>query len=169
MQIYISCLAAYNSGISHGAWIVASANIEELQEQIDAMLKRSPMPNAEEWAAHDYDEFPNMGEHPDLKDICGYVELANSTYLPQECLNAIIENVHGDLDQARKDLDRVIGEFDDFRDYADDCADEMIACAGLGPGLNPLANYFDYDRFARDLRHDCTILDVNKGVLVLHH
>ena len=169
MQIYIACLEAYNNGILHGAWIEPSADIEELQEQIDAMLKRSPMPSAEEWAAHDYDEFPNMGEHPDLKDICGYVELADSSDLPQDCLNAIIENVCGDLDQARKDLERVIGEFDDFQDYADECADEMIACAGSGPGLNPLADYFDYDRFARDLRHDYTILDVNKGVLVLHH
>lgn len=169
MQIYICCLAAYNSGILHGAWIVASADIEELQMQIDAMLKRSPMPNAEEWAVHDYDGVPNMGEHPALEDICGYIELVNSTHLPQDCLNAIIENVHGDLDQARKDLERVIGEFDDFRDYADECADEMIACAESGSGSEFLANYFDYDRFARDLRHDCTILDVNKGVLVLHH
>ena len=169
MRIYIACLEAYNNGILHGAWIEPSANVEELQEQIDAILKRSPMPSAEEWAVHDYDEFPNMGEYPDLEDICGYVELANSTDLPQDCLNTIIENVHGDLVQARKDLDRVIGKFDDFREYADECADEMIACAGSGPGLNPLANYFDYDRFARDLRHDCTILDVNNGVLVLHH
>ena len=169
MQIYIACLAAYNNGILHGAWIEPSADVEELQKQIDAMLKRSPMPSADEWAVHDYNEFPNMGEYPDLKNICDYVELANSTDLPQDCLNAIIENVHGNLNQARKDLERVIGEFDDFRDYANECADEMIACAGLGPGLNSLANYFDYDRFARDLRHDCTILDVNKGVLVLHH
>ena len=169
MRIYIACLAAYNNGMLHGAWIEPSADIKELQEQIDAMLKRSPMPNAEEWAAHDYDEFPNMGEHPDLKDICGYVELADSSDLPQDCLNAIIENVCGDLDQARKDLERVIGEFDDFQDYADDCADEMIACAESGSGSEFLARYFDYSQFARDLRHDHTVLDVSKGVLVLHH
>ena len=104
MQIYIRCLAAYNSGILHGAWIVASADIEELQEQIDAILKKSPMPSADEWAVHEYDGVPNMVEYPDLKDICGYMELVNSTDLSQDCLNAIIENVHGDLDQAREDL-----------------------------------------------------------------
>ena len=169
MQIYIACLAAYNSGILHGAWIVASADIEELQEQIDAMLKRSPMPNAEEWAAHDYDQFPNMGEYPDLKDICDYVELANSTYLSQDCLDAIIENVHGDLDQAREDLERVIGEYHDFQDYADQRADDLIACAGLGQKIELLSPYFDYEKHARDLRNDCTVLDVSKGVLVLHH
>ena len=169
MQIYIACLEAYNSGILHGAWIEPSADAEELQEQIDAMLKRSPMPSAEEWAVHDYNEFPNMGEYPDLEDICGYVELANNTDLPQDCLNAIIENVHGDLDQARKDLERVMGEYHDFQDYADQCADDLIACAGSGQKIELLAQYFDYEQHARDLRHDYTILDVNKGVLVLHH
>ncbi len=170
MQIYIRCLAAYNSGILHGAWIVASANIEELQEQIDAMLKRSPMPNAEEWAAHDYDQFPNMGEHPDLEDICDYVKLVDSTDLSQDCLDAVIENVHGNLNQAREDLERVIGVYHDFREYAEECADDMIACAESGTGISEfLAQYFDYDAYARDLQHDCTVLDVSGGVLVLRH
>ena len=169
MKIYIACLEAYNNGMLHGAWIEPSADVEELQEQIDAILKKSPMPSADEWAVHDYDGVPNMGEYPDLKDICDYVELVHSTDLSQDCLNAIVENVHGNLDQARESLERVMGKFCDFRDYADQCADDAIECAESGSGSEFLAKYFDYEKHARDLRHDCTILDVSGGVLVLHH
>ena len=60
MKVYIACLAAYNSGTLHGEWIEPSSDVEELSEQIKAILKKSPAPDAEEWAFHDYDDFPNI-------------------------------------------------------------------------------------------------------------
>ena len=68
-QIYVACLASYNNGCLSGKWITPADTEEKLQAQIDAILKASPEPDAEEWAIHDYDNFPNLGEYPDNKDI----------------------------------------------------------------------------------------------------
>lgn len=51
-HIYVACLAAYNNGKLHGAWIDATQAPETIREAIQAMLKASPEPDAEEWAVH---------------------------------------------------------------------------------------------------------------------
>jgi antirestriction protein len=52
--IYVACLAAYNNGHLHGAWIDATQEPEEIEAEVQAILARSPIPHAEEWAIHDY-------------------------------------------------------------------------------------------------------------------
>ena len=54
-SIYVACLAAYNNGYLHGAWIDATQEPEEIEAEVQAMLAMSPVPKAEEWAIHDYD------------------------------------------------------------------------------------------------------------------
>ena len=44
-RFYAACLASYNNGELHGAWIDASTDTDEMQEQIDAMLRASKFPN----------------------------------------------------------------------------------------------------------------------------
>ena len=61
MQIYIACLAAYNSGYLHGKWIDVSSDEEEMKTEAQKVIKTSPVPDAEEWAIHDYDDFPKYG------------------------------------------------------------------------------------------------------------
>ena len=56
-RIYVACLAAYNNGILHGTWIDA----DDDADAVNAMLKTSPIPNAEELAIHDYEGFGNTG------------------------------------------------------------------------------------------------------------
>lgn len=66
-RVYVACIAAYNTGHLHGAWIDANQDADDIHEQIRAMLKASPEPGAEEWAVHDYDDLPDfLGEYPDL-------------------------------------------------------------------------------------------------------
>ena len=44
-RIYVACLASYNNGVLHGAWIDASTDVAEMQEQINSMLRASQFPN----------------------------------------------------------------------------------------------------------------------------
>lgn len=44
-RIYAACLASYNNGVLHGRWIDASADVDEMQAQISAMLRESRFPN----------------------------------------------------------------------------------------------------------------------------
>lgn len=44
-KFYAACLASYNNGVLHGAWIDASSDEEEMQEAINKMLRESKFPN----------------------------------------------------------------------------------------------------------------------------
>ena len=69
-RIYVACLAAYNNGELHGAWIDADQDADAIREEIAVILTTSPEPNAEEWAIHDYEGF---GDHKLATGAgCGY-------------------------------------------------------------------------------------------------
>ncbi len=59
-RIYVACLAAYNNGKLHGAWIDAAQDADDIETEVKAMLKASPEPGAEEWAIHDYEGFHGL-------------------------------------------------------------------------------------------------------------
>lgn len=151
-SIYVACLAAYNSGYLHGSWIVPSQDEEKLQEQINKILKSSPVADAEEWAIHDYDNFPNLGEYPGITNICAIAE-AMETFEPS-IVHGYIDNIGYqsiDFDSLIGDIENAfVGTYDSFREYADDTAEEtmLIECP------DHIRNYFDYDAFARDLEYD---------------
>ena len=146
-QIYVACLASYNSGILHGRWITPSGDEETLQEQINEILKASKVPNAEEWAIHDYNNFHNLGEYPGLENICKLAEAYEEHGL--EKVNGFLENWRvEDLEHLE---DAFYGEYSDFSEFAQDLAENCIE------GLNDnstLARYFDYEAWERDLSYD---------------
>lgn len=47
LRFYAACLASYNAGTLHGAWIDASTDVDAMQEAVAAMLRKSPYPNVE--------------------------------------------------------------------------------------------------------------------------
>lgn len=59
-KVWVACLAAYNNGYLHGEWVDAAVEPEELWESINHVLATSPIPNAEEWAFHDYENFEGL-------------------------------------------------------------------------------------------------------------
>lgn len=168
MQIYIACLAAYNNGQLHGRWIDAQSDVDAMQEEVDAILASSPQPDAEEWAVHDYDDFPNLGEYPGLEQIAEYAALIEDhTEIERGDLLAIL-NDFSSLDEASDALnDSFCGIFDTFRDYADDMADDSLRCHGIRDD-SPLARYFDYEAFARELAMDMHTIDCPSGVAVFY-
>ena len=202
MKLYFACLASYNNGRLHGAWIDASSDVDEMQEEIAAMLRASPYPNvmvdcpecegsgeiehpngktsecpncrdgrvpsAEEWAVHDYDGFPNMGEYPSLEDVAAFVELTEEyDHIEPDDLSEIVADF-STVDEAAEALqDQLCGIYDSFRDYADDAADEMLSAHDIKDD-NPLSRYFDYESFARDLSMDMRTINVSSGVAVFY-
>jgi antirestriction protein len=52
-RVYVACLAAYNSGYLHGAWIDAAQEPWSIYDDVKTMLAASPVAGAEEWAIHD--------------------------------------------------------------------------------------------------------------------
>ena len=145
-QIYVACLAAYNSGYLHGEWITPKADKDELQGQINKILKSSPVADAEEWAIHDYNDFPNLGEYPGLDNIIKIQEAIDEH--GKFIVNAFLEN------WSVEDLDHIeeayYGEYDSFSQFAENMADETI----LIDCPDNVKFYFDYEKWERDLSYD---------------
>jgi len=146
-QIYVACLAAYNNGHLYGKWITPKADRDELEAQIKEVLKFSPIPGAEEWAIHDYDDFPNLGEYPDLDKLIQVQEAIDEH--GKYVVHAFLENWSiEDLDHIQ---DAYYGEYDSFSEFAQQLAEDTIE------GLNDnstLSRYFDWNAWERDLEYD---------------
>jgi antirestriction protein len=164
MKIYVACLAAYNNGQLHGSWIEVSTDVEEMQKGINKVLQSSPQPAAEEHAIHDYDDFPNLGEYPTLEKIAEVAELIESSDYDVDTVKAVIDYAD-DIEGAQKMLDDNHGVWDSFQEYADDLADEMMGCHNCKGG-EWLHNYFDYEKYARDIEQNYAVIDVPSGVFV---
>ena len=69
IRIYVADLAADNSGYLHGAWIDATAELENIQGQINALLASSSVEGAEEYAIHDHEGIDgyNLGEYEGIE------------------------------------------------------------------------------------------------------
>ena len=195
MQIYIACLASYNNGTPHGKWIDATSDVDEMQEDVNALLRSSKQPNvmvecptcggvchvracltckssgevpsAEEFAIYDFDGIPNLGEYCGLQAVADYVELveAHDSFAPA-MIEAVMDDCCGDLALAKERLeDGYCGTFARFQDFADGYAEDCIF-----PDVdNEMAQrYFDYESFARDLEMDMHTIDTPVGVMVFH-
>ena len=61
-RIYVACLASYNAGILHGCWVELNDGADAVFDYVKAMLEKSKIANAEEWAIHDYEGFERVCE-----------------------------------------------------------------------------------------------------------
>jgi len=77
IRIYVADLAAYNNGKLHGVWIDATQDLDDIQEQINAMLEKSPEGFAEEYAIHDDEGFGgySVGEYDGIQLNIAYDEV----------------------------------------------------------------------------------------------
>ena len=154
-KIYAACLAAYNAGYLHGIWIDASQSLDLILSEIKTMLSNSSIPNAEEWAIHDYEDFGSicLDEYSDLETVVSIADVIKK----YGKLGAEIVAYHGNyVNDARNALDNYCGEYDSKVDYAKQL---MNDCSEVPEYFQ---FYIDYDKFARDLFiSDNYSIDVN--------
>ena len=144
-RIYVANLAAYNAGRLRGAWIEPSSDREELAGQILAAIGGNP---DNEWAFHDYDAFPNMGENPSLKDVAAMAELLEEhPYAIVRAAQSFVDR--DDVDALRDWLDEGYGTYESKRDYVEQMVDDQGGPSKLG--RQAIDSYFDYDAFGHDV------------------
>jgi antirestriction protein len=149
-RIYVACLAAYNEGYLHGKWIDADQDEEAIYEEIKAMLADSPVPGAEEWAIHDFDNFGGMrlSEYENIEDIVRIAALMSEHGAK---LIAGLKDHGYTLDEIERKLEEdYLGAWDSVEDYLYDEAESNGRLKEV-PGW--LENYIDWESMAHD--HDC--------------
>ena len=144
-RIYVACLAAYNNGYLHGAWIDADQDADEIRDEIAAMLARSPIKGAEDYAIHDYEGFEGVT----IKEYAGIDTVAHMGAFIAEhgALGAgLLEQFVGDMDQAETALqDCYHGQFASLADFMED----LTAESGITIP-EALRYYIDWKAMARD-------------------
>ena len=145
-KIYVACLSSYNSGVLHGSWIEPKTDKDELEAQIAEVLKSSPDPDAEEYAIHDYDNFPNLGEYPDLDKVIEVVEAIKLHGV--KAVEGFIE--HWSVEDLEHFDEAFHGTYDSFAEFAEDYAEDCI----LADCPENIKYYIDYKQIEHELAFD---------------
>lgn len=143
-RIYVACLAAYNNGYLHGAWIDAAQEPWAIYDAVRVMLAASPINGAEEWAIHDYEGFGGVR----IEEYTSFDRVSElAAFLAEHGAigAALLDYYSGDLDEAREALaDRYLGQHPSLADYVQEVTEETTAIP------QPLRYYIDYAAMARD-------------------
>lgn len=149
-QVYVACLGCYNEGRHHGKWMDA----DELEAQWEhnglnddsyAMTKCKRL-HHEEWAIHDYDGVPNLGEHPDIPyliKVMRCIEEHGEAFIEWFSLDPLNKSHHDDLSEEFQDA--YCGEWDSPADFAEQMADDwgyLPSADAKNP--NPLFRFVDF-------------------------
>lgn len=143
-RIYVACLAAYNNGYLHGAWINADQDADEIRDEITGMLARSPIKGAEEYAIHDYEGFEGVT----IEEYAGIEGVARMGAFIAEhgALGAgLPAQFVGDISQAETAMqDCYHGQFASLADYMEELTAETVTIP------DALRYYIDWQAMARD-------------------
>jgi len=143
-RIYVACLASYNSGILHGAWIDAMQEPWAIYDEVKAMLTASPIAGSDEWAIHDYEYF----EGARIEEYTSFERVsALAAFISEHGTlgAALLDHYSGDLDEAREAIDdRYHGCHASLADYVQELTEECTAIP------ESLRHYIDWQAMARD-------------------
>jgi antirestriction protein len=161
-RIYVACLAAYNNGYLHGAWIDAAQEPWSIYDDVKAMLAASPITGAEEWAIHDYEGFGGVR----IEEYAGFDHVSGlASFITEhgEVGAALLDYFSGDLDEAQQAItDRYMGEQSSLADYVQELTEESTAIP------QPLRHYIDYQAMARDAELNGELFGITTAHDVVH-
>jgi antirestriction protein len=170
---WIGCLACYNRGTLRGQWVTAqdaAADVAEA-ERTDGTLtynrqaQPATYPNGVNYSAcvacggDEFDVFDtihvpytSLTLRAFYQDAEQLADLDNAGDLDRLLILAQWIGGSYDLDDlASYDADHYYGQYDTWRDFAEQYADDT---GDLSAMPEHLVRYFDYDAYARDLAHD---------------
>ena len=161
-RIYVACLAAYNNGYLHGAWIDAARDAWSILDEVKAMLDASPIFEAEEWAIHDYEGFAGLR----IEEYTSFETVSLMAAFVQEHgkLGAeLAEHFGGDLAEAKQALEEsYYGCHNSLADYMQELTEETTAIP------EHLRFYIDWQSMARDAELSGDLFTVQTGFEAVH-
>ena len=162
IRIYVADLAAYNNGVLHGVWIDATDDLDTIQDQINAMLKATPIDEvAEEYAIHDYEGFGGyrVSEYEGIEQIHEIACLIGE--YPD--VGGELLDYYSDVDEARKAMEEnYCGCHKSVADYAQDLTEQT------GDIPKHLECYIDYSRMGYDMEVGGDIFTIETGHEEVH-
>lgn len=162
IRIYVADLAAYNNGKLHGVWIDATQDMDDIQDQINDMLKNSPEGFAEEYAIHDYEGFNGYGLS-EYEGIEAVHEIACFIEEYPAIAGELLSHFGGDIEETRKAAEESYsGCYASLADYAQELTEDTSEIP------NHLEMYIDYDRMARDMEMSGNVFTIETAHDEIH-
>ena len=161
-QIYVACLAAYNNGKLHGAWIDANQEPSAIFAEVHAMLALSPEAGAEEWAIHDFEGFcgVKLSEWEGFENVSA---LASFIAEHEVFGGALLSHFCGDLEQACSAIaEDYCGQYKSLADFAEEMTSETETIP------EALRYYIDYEAMARDMELNGDVFMIETGFEAVH-
>lgn len=161
-RIYVACLAAYNAGRLHGAWIDAAQDAWGIYDDVRAMLAASPIAGAEEWTVHDHEGFGGVR----IEECTGFDTVAAlaSFIIEHGAVGAaLLDHYGGDIEEARAAMaDRYHGAHASLADYLQELTEDTTAIPAS------LRHCIDYPAMARDAEINGDLFTVTTAWDVVH-
>lgn len=160
-RIWVGSLADYNNGYLHGEWFDAAREANELELATKFMLRRSRMPEAEEWAVMDYDGFGplRLGEYASFETIS---RIANGIAEHGEAFAAWAAHVGPEsTDLLDRFQDHYRGEWESFEAYVEEYLQETGFYRFLDKAPEDMRGYIEVDveQIARDWGGDYEVVE----------
>ena len=164
-RIYVACLASYNEGTLHGAWIDidGSSDEETILAEIDKkVISNSPSKNAEEFAIHDSEGFSEIA----ISESANLADLAEIAELIEE---------YGDIARAAMEM---VSEPHDIKNFCENHCGPFENNTEIGEyffdtmGIeipDTVANYFDYESYGRDICFDYSVAEYNGAIYLFYN
>lgn len=153
-KIYVGTYAKYNAGSINGKWLEVEdyGDIDEFYKACKELHKNEADP---EFMFQDYEDIPKLFISESFVDTRLWDYLNTVPEDKQEAFDLWINDIHGSIDND-DDIDSL---YDDFQDayvgfYEGNDPQEDFAEQFVGEHYeleDTLANYFDYEKYARDL------------------
>ena len=168
-QAWIGCLSCYNSGRLRGRWVTAEQAAAEIDADAITYGGQAEQVTTEYSEGHTItrtvcskcggDEFDVFDqEHTITRCTVGqFYEMAQQLDEMDRATHEALTVLAGWLMMETLDElityheDHYCGQWDTFRDFAEQSADDVGL---LGEMPETLSQYFDWERYARDLEHD---------------
>ena len=167
--VYFANLEAYNQGRMIGGWLYP-LDYETLEGFLEAIKQVTR--NADEVAVHDYDDFVDMGEYPCHELLYNLVHTLNDQDISMELIKKYADYHYYDMDwenfsELLDDMqDKFRGFYNDFDEFAQMYVEETNT--EFQEMSDYLKSYFDYESYARDLKHDFTVIDLDNHIVAIY-
>jgi len=161
-RIYLACLAAYNSGRLHGTWVEPDKGEDHIWDALRAMLAKSPVLGAEEWAIHAYEGFEGAGvsESASFGSVCA---LAGFITEHGELGAKVLEHFGNDLEDAEAEFQAYAGCYSSAAEFAEQLHENIGTEIPIS-----LQHYIDWQSLARDMELNGDIIIFEMGFETVH-
>ena len=156
--VYVGTYKKYSEGSLFGMWVNLEA-VSDADEFFEVCRELHKDERDPEFMMQDFQGFPKefYSECMSADTIERIIEFIQLDDDEREMLEDFCECYGYDItqeDMIEDARERCVGCYDSFQEFADQCADEELACMNA-PDF--CSRYFDYEAFARDLKYDYSV------------